>query len=821
MKEAIIISIEIVVHIFKSTLSHPFFKIAMFQNYLKIALRNLARQKGYSAINIIGLALGLATCLLIALYVTDELSYDGFHANKDRIYRIISGLDNNQTQMFRANLTPPKLASYLKENHNEVEMTARFLTAVVELKRGTVVIQPNEANAGISADASFFKMFSFPILFGNPVALEKSPTSIVLTRSVAISLFGENHLEKAIGQTIEVMKTPCTVVAILQDIPRNSHLNFAFAIPLEHQPNHEHWESNILTTYIMLKSGTNWHSMNEKVVAMGEKIISPAFRKYNAAWSYKQELQPLTDIRLHSNLTSEKGTAKRVQIFGLVGILVLLLACINYANLSTARSMLRSREVGVRKTFGATRFQVMLQFFGEALGVVFVAFLLAIVLVEIALPLFNTLSGKQFIRPDVFQVRFFAVAAGIFLVTVFSSGGYAALVLSSFRPSEALTSRTISSGRRGNVRRILVVGQFVISTALIIGVLVINAQLRYMNTASLGFNKQQLVSAHFNSLFDKQEAILNEMKRLPGVEDAGATMQCPVLWTGAASVNVSSAVQKEARTISSDVHFTSFDFAKVMQIPLIEGRFFERGRDSANSFVVNASFAKAMGWENPIGQTVRFTLDTGEMTGVVIGVVGDIHAKSLHSSILPVIYRLNRRAPIMLLRLKTENISQTISSIEKLYSSFKPEFPLELKFLDAEFAKLYADDENLAQTLMAITIVAIVIASLGLFGLAAFAAERRTKEIGIRKVLGASVASIIALLSKDFLKLVGIAIVLATPLAYWAAGKWLQDFAYRVELSWWVFASAGAAAVAIAFLTVAGQSWRAAEANPVQSLRSE
>ncbi len=793
----------------------------MFANYFKIALRTLLRSKTYSFINIAGLALGLATCLLIALYVTDELSYDGFHVNRDRIYRVISGLDNNQTQMFRANLTPPKLASYLKENYNEVEMTARFATAVVELKRGSVVIQPGEANAGITTDASFFKMFSFPILFGNPIALEKSPANVVLTRSVAAALFGEGHLDKAIGQTIEVMKTPCTVVAILQDIPRNSHLSFAFAIPLEHQPNHEHWESTILTTYVLLKSGANWHSMNEKVVAMGNKIISPVFRKYNAAWSYKQELQPLTDIRLHSNLTSEKGTAKRVQIFGLVGILVLLLACINYANLSTARSMLRSREVGVRKTFGATRIQVILQFFGEALGVVFVAFVLAIVMVEIALPAFNTLSGKHFIQSDVFQASFLSAAAGVFIFTVLSSGGYAALVLSSFRPSEAFRSRTISGNRRGTVRRVLVVGQFVISTALIIGVLVINAQLRYMNTTSLGFNKQQLVAAHFNSLFEKQETILNEMKRLPGIEDAGATMQCPVLWTGAASVNISSAVKKEARTISSDVHFTSFDFAKVMQIPLVEGRFFERGRDSANSVVINASFAKAMGWENPIGQTVRYTLGTGEMNGEVIGVVGDIHAKSLHSSISPVLYRLNRRAPIMLLRLKTENISQTIAAIEKLYGSFKPEFPLELKFLDVEFAKYYAEDENLAQTLMVITLVAIVIASLGLFGLATFAAERRTKEIGIRKVLGASVGSIIGLLSWDFLRLVVFAILIATPLAYWLSTEWLQDFAYRIEVSPWMLILSGALAITIAFATIAMQAWRAARANPVNALRSE
>jgi putative ABC transport system permease protein len=792
----------------------------MLANYFKIALRTLLRSKTYSFINIAGLALGLATCLLVALYVTDELSYDGFHANKDRIYRVIGGQTLNNTPSYTSALMPPPLATELQSPYPQVEAVTRFGTTVAELRYNNITILGNEENQGLQMDnGAFFRIFSFPTRSGNVETAFNGKANIILTRSMAMRLFG--NINDAVGKIILYFGQPISVCAVIEDVPRTSHFRFEYIIPTVYTPEMNTWENNFLFTYILLKQGADWRVFNENVKTVGQKFIAPALKKYNPNFGWAQELQPLTDIRLHSNLTSEKGTAKRVQIFGLVGILVLLLACINYANLSTARSMLRSREIGVRKTFGATRIQVMLQFFGEALGVVFVAFLLAIVMVEIALPAFNTLSGKHFIQSDVFQTRFFAVAVGVLLFTVLSSGGYAALVLSSFRPSEAFRSRTISGNRRGTVRQVLVVGQFVISTALIIGVLVINAQLRYMNTTSLGFNKQQLVAAHFNSLFEKQETILNEMKRLPGIEDAGATMQCPVLWTGAASVNISSAVKKEARTISSDVHFTSFDFAKVMQIPLVEGRFFERGRDSANSVVVNASFAKAMGWENPIGQTVRYTLDTGEMNGEVIGVVGDIHAKSLHSSISPVLYRLNRRAPIMLLRLKTENISQTIAAIEKLYGSFKPEFPLELKFLDTEFAKYYAEDENLGQTLMAITLVAIIIASLGLFGLATFAAEQRTKEIGIRKVLGASVASIIALLSQDFLKLVGIAILIATPLAYWAANKYLQSFAYRAELSWWVFAVSGGVAVVIAFLAVAGQSWRAACQNPINALRSE
>lgn len=792
----------------------------MLANYFKIALRTLLRSKTYSFVNIVGLALGLATCLLIALYVTDELSYENFHLNKDRIYRVVGGQTLNNIPSYTSALMPPPLAVELKTVYPEVEAVTRFGTTAAELKYNNIAIPGNEANQGLQMDdGAFFRIFSFASLYGNVGTTFNGKANIILTRSMAMRLFG--NISDAVGKTITFFGQPVNVSAIIEDVPRTSHLRFEYIVPMEIPPEENVWENNYLSTYILLKQGTDRRSFNVKVKTIGQKYISPALKKYNPNFGWTQELQALSDIRLFSNLTSEKGTATRVQIFALVGVLVLLLACINYANLSTARSMLRSREVGVRKTFGATRLQVMLQFFGEALGVVFVSFLIAIVMVEIALPLFNMLSGKHFIQSDVFQARFFAVAVGIFFITVLSSGGYAALALSSFRPSEAFTSRSVSGGRRGTVRRVLVVGQFVISTALIIGVLVINAQLRYLNTTSLGFNKQQLVAAHFNSLFEKQETILNELKRLPGIDDVGTTVQCPVLWTGGATMNVSSASSKEARTISSDLHSTGFDFARVMQIPILAGRFFERGRDSASSVVVNASFAKAMGWVNPIGQTVRYTINSKEMSAEVVGVIGDFHSKSLHSSIAPVMYRVNRLAPIMILRLKIENISQTITAIEKLYGSFKPENPLELKFLDVEFAKLYADDENLAQTLMAITLVAIVIASLGLFGLATFAAERRTKEIGIRKVLGASVGSIVALLSKDFLKLVALAIIIATPLAYWTAGKWLQDFAYKIDLSAWIFAASAALAIVIAFGTIASQAWRAARENPVNALRSE
>lgn len=793
----------------------------MLANYFKIALRTLLRSKTYSFVNIVGLALGLATCLLIALYVTDELSYDAFHVNKDRIYRVIGGQTLNNTPSFTLALMPPPLASELKTKYPEVEAVTRFGTTAVELKYKNIVIPSNEANQGLQMDdGAFFRVFSFATLYGNVETTFNGNANIILTRSMAMRLFG--NISDAVGKTITFSGQAINVSAIIEDVPRTSHLRFEYILPMEIPSESNVWENNYLSTYVLLKQGTDWRSFNEKVKAIGQKYTARALKKYNPNFGWIQELQALSDIRLHTNLTSEKGTAARVQIFALVGILVLLLACINYANLSTARSMLRSREVGVRKTFGATRFQVILQFLGEASGLVLIAFALAAALVELALPSFNILSGKHFVPSDVFQSQFIGVSLGIISTTVLFSGGYAAIVLSSFRPVEALKIGFVAGGQHGQLRRTLVVSQFVISTSLIIGVLVINAQLRYAQTASLGFNKKQLVAAFLDkAVYDKQDLVLTELRRIPGVEAAGVTNQCPVIWTGGATLDVQGKRITEPYTIKSDLHLVGYDFQNVMEIPLLQGRFYERGRDSAYSVVVNESFAKAMGWENPIGQELRFTWDSKMEVLQVIGVVANFHTKSFHSPVTPTMYLAKKRAAVLLVRLKTENIQSTLAQVAKTYNTFKPEFPPDFKFLDEEFAKLYADDENLGQTLMAITIVAIVIASLGLFGLATFAAERRTKEIGIRKVLGASVASIIALLSKDFLRLVVFAIVIATPLAYWAAGKWLQGFAYKIDLSAWIFAASAVLAIVIAFGTIASQAWRAARANPVNALRSE
>jgi putative ABC transport system permease protein len=793
----------------------------MLANYFKIALRTLLRSKTYSFVNIAGLALGLATCLLIALYVTDELSYENFHLNKDRIYRVVGGQTLNNIPSYTLALMPPPLAMELKIAYPEVEAVTRFGTTAAELKYKNIAIPGNEANQGLQMDdGAFFRIFSFVTLVGNAEITFNGKANNILTRSMAMRLFG--NISDAVGKTITFSGQPVNVSAVIEDVPRTSHLRFEYIVPMEIPSETNVWENNYLLTYILLKQGTDWRSFNEKVKAIGQKYIAPALKKYNPNFGWTQELQPLSDIRLFSNLTTEKGTTTRVQIFGWVGVLVLLLACINYANLSTARSMLRSREVGVRKTFGATRFQVMLQFLGEAFGLIVIAFLLAAALVELALPFFNTLSGKHFVQTDVFQSHFLIVAAGIFMLTVSVSGGYAAFVLSAFRPAEALKTSLVSGKQRGGLRRVLVVGQFVISTALIIGVWVINEQLRYMNTASLGFNKQQLVATFLDKkLYDKQELALTELRRIPGVEAAGVTNQCPVIWTGAATLDVQGKRTAEPYTIKSDLHLVGYDFQNVMEIPLLQGRFYESGRDSGYSVVVNESFVKAMGWENPIGQELRFTWDSKMEMLQVIGVVANFHSKSFHSPVTPTMYLAKKRAVVLLVRLKMENIQSTLAQIAKTYNSFKPEYPPDFKFLDEEFAKFYADDENLGQTLAAITFIAIVIASLGLFGLATFAAERRTKEIGIRKVLGASVASIIALLSKDFLKLVALAIAIATPLAYWAAGKWLQDFAYKIDLSAWIFVASATLAIVIAFGTIASQAWRAARANPVNALRSE
>jgi putative ABC transport system permease protein len=788
----------------------------MLQNYLTIALRTIQRQKLFTAINVLGLALGLAASLLVALYVNDEYSYERFHLNADRIVRVVGGQTNNGVPMYKGALMPPLLADMLVSTYPEVEAATRFGTFAAELAVGNIVIPGSPETEGAQVDSSFLQMFSFPVLYGSPV-IGKQATTIVLTRSLATTLFG--NPANAVGKTVNFMKTPLPVSAVLEDVPKNSHLRFTYLIPYQMQEMHKHWESNVMSLYVLLRPNANKQAFNASIGAIGKKYIAPALKKYNASWSWEQETEPLLDIRLHTTLTGQQGTAQHVSIFALAGILTLLLACINYVNLATARSLLRAREVGIRKTLGATRVRIMLQFFSESAGLVVVSFLLAACLLEVALPFFNTLTGKTFATADLFQGRFLAIAATTVVFTIVASGSYAAFALSAFRPIDVLKIGFRGTTNGIGLRQGLVVAQFSIAVALITGIVVIGLQLRFMQTASLGFTKEHVAAVYPDRR--TAQTFQQQVNAISGVMATDLTFQTPAVWTGAAKLNVNGANERGSQSATAELYAVGKNYQQTLEIPLLQGRFFGQTSDSAGAIVVNEAFVKAMNWTSPLGQTVRYEFNSKPKTAQVVGVVGDFHSKSFRDAITPIMMEPTNRGSILLVRMQAGQMQSVIAGITKLYNSTPQELPLQVRFLDDEFDKYYEGEKNLAQTISALTVVAVVIACLGLFGLAAFAAERRTKEIGIRKVLGASVASIIALLSKDFLVLVGIAIIIAMPLAYWFAGKWLQDFAYRVELTWWVFAVAGGLAVVIAFATVATQAWKAARQNPVNALRSE
>ncbi|MCU0426651.1 MAG: ABC transporter permease [Candidatus Kapabacteria bacterium] len=805
----------------------------MLTNYIVIALRNIKRQKLFTTINVLGLALGLASVFLVTLFVYDELRFDRFHAKGERIYRIVGGQTNNGEMMYKSPLMPARLAEHLTQNYTEVEAVSRFGETVGEFVTDKITLKPGPDVLGASVDSTFLTMFSFPVLAGTP-DIGKSRTTLVLTRSLATTLFGGPF--QAVGKMVKYYGVELPVSAVLEDVPKYSHIQFTFLIPYQAQKQDEYWEANAYHEYVLLRENANPRAFADTIRAIGKRFIAPALRQYNPAWGWEQEIEPLFGIRLHSSLTgtgdAKVGTYKRVMIFASVGALVLLLACINYVNLSTARSMLRAKEVGIRKTLGASRAQVMVQFLSESAGLVVVAFVLAAVMCELALPMFNSFSGKTFLPQDLMQWRFLAIVAAILLTTILVSGGYAAFVLSAFKPQIVLKLGSASSLGNARLRKGLVIAQFTIATALISGIVVMGEQLRFMQQESLGFAKNTTAAAYLDpAILSQQTAFKARVDAIPGIEASAMTYQCPALWTGAAKVNASSSNTHSLNTdsvskpstnsVNALLYAVTKDFRHALAIPLQAGRFFTTENDSSANVVVNEAFVRSMGWKDAVGETIRYEQNSQVRTMTIIGVVADFHSKSFRDAIEPIVFEPRTHGQVIILRFRQNQMQSALQQFTTLYNSYAPQIPLELRFLDAEFAKYYTGEETMRNTLNALTVIACCIAALGLFGLAAFAAERRTKEIGIRKVLGASVASIVGLLSRDFLRLVLAGIVIAVPVAYYGANVWLRDFAYKIRLEWWLFAASGIVAIVLAFLTVVLQSWRAARTNPVEALRSE
>ena len=796
----------------------------MLVNYCKSAIRNITRHKGYSIINIVGLMFGLAAFWLIVLYVADELSYDRYNSNASRIYRVAQHAAWNGNSMNIA-LTSAPFATHLKATFPEIENTVRINTeGGGTIEYGDKKIQADDM---IFADSSIARVFSYTFLYGDAATALQKPSSTVLTESLANKIFGS--ADKAVNQTIYFENHfPNTVTAVIKDVPGNSHLRFS-GIRSFSTEGQDAWQRFEVYTYLLLAKGTDVKKLESKLPAFAAATI----QKEMGVKDYRMELQPLTDIHLRSNLDYElsaNGSISRVYIFMAIALLVLLIAVINYMNLSTARSASRVREVGVRKAVGSGKRHLTGMFIAESILITLIAAVLAMVLASCMMGFFNQLTGKEL------SIWRFGVGNTLLILLVFSfltgiaCGIYPSVFLARFNTILAL------KGQMGNVtgsvlfRKSLVVIQFVITVVMIAGSFVIYRQLQFALHTSLGFNKEQVLSFHINdrSVRNKVTALKQQLLESPLVESAAAVGN-PIGNNDLGKTGYFYELNDGSPSNGSKVMqelMVDADFLKTMDIRLVAGRNFSDAfpADKDGAVVVNETLVKELGWKAPIGKRILRTSNEGKEPATVVGVIKDFHTYSLQHKVEPLVMSLppaTKDEDNIYVRIAKGKTTEAIAYIDKIYRSFDKSSPVDYRFLDENFAKQYNAEKKQGQIALIFTMLAVVIAGLGLFGLATFTAGQRKKEIGIRKILGASVASIVQMLSKDFLKLVAIAACISFPIAWFAMNKWLTGFAYRIDVSWWILLLSGFIAAAIALLTISIQAIKAAVANPVSSLRTE
>lgn len=794
------------------------FMPALVLNYIKTAFRTIRRQKGYSLINIAGLAIGLTVCMLIILWVVDEWSFDRFNTNADRIFRVYKDESSTQRNSTSA-LTPPPMAEALKQDFPEIIKSTRF----GYWQRHLITYKDKQFNeiGHMHVDPDFFEMFSFPLVKGDPETVFSDPYSVVLTEKTAVKYFGE---EDPIGKTLTVNNSfDVLVTGIICNESLNSSLEFDLISPFEillkesiGEDNADNWGFNSFGTYVLLEESASAEDLNQKLIGY--------LKKYDEEDPDELALQPLTDIHLFSNLGHDlrnRGDIKYVWIFSTLAVFVLIIACVNFMNLTTARSANRAREVGLRKVVGAKRPQLIRQFFGESVLMALIALVIALFLVEFLLPMFNSLSGKQLTSAWKDKPSLLLIFISLALITGLLSGIYPALLLSSFQPIRVLKGIMRSSGSNSLFRKALVIFQFSLSICLIIGMFIIAHQLHYIRNIDLGFNRDHIIHVSMHGeLHDKYETIRERFLQNPNVLHVTASMALPTNIQSSPGTPMWEGRPEDAvMEIKSD--FIDYDYIETFEIPLVEGRSFSRefSTDLETAFIVNEEAVRRMGLEKPVvGKKFGFW----SIDGHIIGVMKDGHFQSLHHKIEPLVFKM---FPAWLRRfyvkIRSDNIPSTIGALEKTWDEMNLGYPFEYRFLDEDFDNLYRSEARLGNIFEAFAALAVFIACLGLFGLASFTAQQRTKEIGIRKVLGSSTSRIVALLNQEFLKWIALANLIAWPIAYFTMRTWIQKFAYRADIKLWMFILSAAIALVVALITVSFQTLRAARANPVNSLKHE
>jgi putative ABC transport system permease protein len=810
----------------------------MIKNYFKIAWRNISRNRSHAIINLLGLAIGIACCILIMLWVTDELSYDKWNEKADRIYRITPEISFGGSHKHYAT-APAPLAGALRSDFPEVETSVRFR----EYGNSLVNYENQNYNetAIIYCDSTVFDVFSLRMIQGNPKEALAPPNTLVISETIAKKYFPN---EEPIGKTLNFdNRNEYKITGVIEDMPSNSHFNFDFFVSLTggQEANNGQWLSNNFKTYYVLRQGANVPEFENKVYShLMEKYISPQIEKlfgqpYDALTEsgsfIKYHIQPMTDIHLKSDLAGElapNGSMRYVWIFSLAALFILLIACVNFMNLSTAQSSLRAKEIGVRKVMGSMRSNLINQFLTESMVMAGLALVLGLTITQIALPYFNNLADKDLIFPYYSPVFWLISIIGIGIVGLLA-GSYPAFYLSSFKPIQTLSGKFMEKGGNLSLRNSLVIFQFLIAVLMIIGTLVINQQLNFIQNKKIGFERDQILMLdNAETLGNTAFTIKNELLNNPQITNATVSGYLPIPSYRSDSPLCKNQEIREDNCVSIQYWNVDEDYISTLGMELVAGRNFSPDMPTDSSaIIINETAAKLFGFEDPIGKQVYGDSDFNPQgreslpAVTIIGVVKDFHFESLRQNIGAVSLWLNPFPGYICLKVNTNDLPNLIPEIERTWKKMAPNLPFSHRFMDESFDQVYRSETRISQIFSIFSGLSIFIACLGLFGLAAFATERRTKEIGIRKVLGATKANLVGLMSKDFLKPVTISLIIAIPIAWYFMNEWLADFAYRIDIEWWIFALAGVLALIIAFMTVSFQSLKAASANPVDALKSE
>jgi len=799
----------------------------MIKNYFKVAIRNLLKHKGYTFINILGLAVGIAASVLIFLYIIHEMSYDKFHEKADKTYRITADWSNDGDSRIHQLGTPYVLAQTIREKYPQVEAITQITGPIMDviIRYRDTAFKETDA---FCADPTFFDVFSFPLIKGDPETSLEDPNMIIMTQSMARKYFGNAD---PVGKTIEIQgfgdNAFFKVTGVMEDIPPNSHFRFDMLISMKtiYPEPSLGWDTNNYATYITLQEGVTQSLMEEKLVEI-DKVHSFGGRKH-IPWIWT--LEPITQIHLHSDLVTgsqPNGSIAYVRLFSIVAVLILLIAGINFVNLATARSTRRAKEVGLRKVVGSQRRQLIQQFLGESVLMSVIALVLAVILIQIALPFYRTLSGKVLAIPyfgNPFAIPgLLALALGVGVL----AGLYPSFFLSSFKLTSVLKGSPLAGRGHGALllRNGLVVFQFAMSVLLIIGSLVIFRQLEYIKNQRLGFDKEHVVVIHNADALGNQLEAFRE--RIEQQTDVLGTTTCRSV-PGGGTPNWGIGVEGVERQRPLNMNFMTCDqdFSDVLNIKMLEGRFMSREFPSdVDAVVLNKKAAEYIGIENPIGKKLRIWWTGKNLT--IIGIIDNFHFESLHRDVTRMGYLLpeaidSTRKPYLLVKISSKVTSEVLSNLQKSWKAISGGLPFEFTFLDEKVNSLYQNDNRAGKIVTLFSFLAIFVSCLGLFGLAAFVAEQRTKEIGVRKVLGAPLSNIMWLLTGQFVKWVIVANMIAWPVGYWIMNRWLEGFTFRTSLPIWIFLASGLAALTIAALTISSQVIRAALANPADSLKYE